>query len=224
MNTIYLFQIDFKNSQIVNATIVPAAQENQKMSRAERAERRSLRVTTTLSEAVKRRRMTDDEDGEAQDRGRQEQTTAPSAMAIGDDEYISLTVTHPSDGAPEMFRIKKTTSFEKLMDAYCKKLGFDKQAIRFCFQGKRLLEQDTPKACGIEDGDDIDIYYRQPFGYGGPSVSMRSSCTSNPQPTSASVPSKKADEDSSSSDSSGVEGEENKPVVEKKCPLNPVQF
>ena len=48
---------------------------------------------------------------------------------------------------------------------------------------------------------------------------MRSSCTSNPQPTSASVPSKKADEDSSSSHSSGVEGEENKPVVEKKCPL-----
>ena len=96
--------------------------------------------------------------------------------ACGDDENISLTVADQSGGAPVQFRIKKTTSFRKLMDAYCKKLGFDKQAIRFCFQGKRLLEQDTPKACGIEDGDDIDIYYRQPFGYGGPSVSMRSSC------------------------------------------------
>ena len=146
MNTIYLFQIDFKNVQIGNATIGTAAQENQKMSRAERAERRSLRVTATLSEAVKRkrRRMTDDEDGESQDRGRQEPETAPSAMAIGDDEYISLTVTHPSDGAPEMFRIKKTTSFRKMMDAYCKKLGFDKQAVRSASKANGSLSR-TPQ-------------------------------------------------------------------------------
>jgi len=51
---------------------------------------------------------------------------------------------------------------------------------------------------------------------------MRSSCTSKlvPEPQPTSVPSKKkADEDSSSFDSSGDQGEEDKPAVEKKSPL-----
>ena len=84
--------------------------------------------------------------------------------ANGDDENISLTVADQSGGAPVQFRIKKTTPLRKLMDAYCKKLGLSKQVVRFTFDGNRLREQDTPKACGIEDGDEIDVFQEQQGG------------------------------------------------------------
>ena len=50
------------------------------------------------------------------------------------------------------------------MDAYCKKLGLSKQAVRFTFDGNRLREQDTPKASGIDDGDEIDVFQEQQGG------------------------------------------------------------
>ena len=84
--------------------------------------------------------------------------------ANGDDENISLTVADQSGGAPVQFRIKKTTPLRKLMDAYCKKLGLSKQAVRFTFDGNRLREQDTPKASGIDDGDEIDVFQEQQGG------------------------------------------------------------
>ena len=87
--------------------------------------------------------------------------------SCGDDENINLTVADQSGGAPVQFRIKKTTPFRKLMDAYCKKLGLSKQAVRFTFDGNRLQEQDFPKACGIEDGDEIDVFQEQQGGAGG---------------------------------------------------------
>ena len=86
--------------------------------------------------------------------------------ANGDDENISLTVADQSGGAPVQFRIKKTTPLRKLMDAYCKKLGLSKQAVRFTFDGNRLREHDTPKAFGIEDGDEIDVFQEQQGGAG----------------------------------------------------------
>lgn len=84
--------------------------------------------------------------------------------ATGDDENINLFVADQSGGAPVQFRIKKTTPFRKLMDAYCKKLGLSKQDVRFTFDGNRLREQDNPKACGVEDGDEIDVFQQQQGG------------------------------------------------------------
>ena len=62
----------------------------------------------------------------------------------GDDENINLFVADQS--------------------AYCKKLGLSKQAVRFTFDGNRLREQDIPKACGVEDGDEIDVFQEQQGG------------------------------------------------------------
>ena len=89
--------------------------------------------------------------------------------ANGDDENINLSVESPS-GAPLQFRIKKTTPFRKLMDAYCKKLGLSKEAVRFTFDGNRIREVDNPKACGVEDGDEIDVFQEQQGGAEGASV------------------------------------------------------
>ena len=86
--------------------------------------------------------------------------------ATGDDENINLFVADQNGGAPVQFRIKKTTPFRKLLDAYCKKLGLSKQAVRFTFDGdgNRLREQYIPKACRVEDGDEIDVFKEQQCG------------------------------------------------------------
>ena len=67
---------------------------------------------------------------------------------------IQIGIQDQNGGAIIHFKIKKTTPFRKLMDAYCKKLGLSKQAVRFTFDGRRLQEQDRPDACGVEDGDE----------------------------------------------------------------------
>ena len=86
--------------------------------------------------------------------------------ANGDDENISLTVADQSGGAPVQFRIKKTTPLRKLMDAYCKKLGLSRLAVRFSFDGGRLHEDDAPKNVGLEDGDEIQVESWQEGGAG----------------------------------------------------------
>ena len=90
--------------------------------------------------------------------------------AVGEDENINLFVADQSGGAPVQFRIKKTTPFRKLMDAYCKKLGLSKEAVRFTFDGNRIREVDNPKACGVEDGDEIDVFQEQQGGAEGASL------------------------------------------------------
>ena len=83
----------------------------------------------------------------------------------GDDENINLSVECPS-GAPLQFRIKKTTPLRKLMDAYCKKLGLSRLAVRFMFHGGRLQEYDVPKNVGLVDGDEIEVAQLQEGGAG----------------------------------------------------------
>ena len=82
----------------------------------------------------------------------------------GNDENINISVADQSGGAPVQFRIKNTTPFRKLMDAYCKKLGLSKQAVRFTYDGRRLQDYDVPKACGVQDGDEIDVFQEQQGG------------------------------------------------------------
>ena len=93
-----------------------------------------------------------------------EDTKPKVDVAGGDDENINLTVVDAAGGAPVQFRIKKTTPFKKLMDAYCKKLGISKEAVRFTFDGARLHEKDAPMARGLEDGDEIEVFQMQQGG------------------------------------------------------------
>ena len=84
--------------------------------------------------------------------------------ASGDDENINLSVTDGTGGTPVQFKIKKTTPLRKLMVAYCKRQGISKEDVRFTFDGARLHEQDVPKARGLEDGDEIEVFQMQQGG------------------------------------------------------------
>lgn len=49
------------------------------------------------------------------------------------------------DGQEVFFKIKKTTPFRKLIDAYCKRQGGDPNQILFLFEGSRLKAEQTPE-------------------------------------------------------------------------------
>jgi len=42
------------------------------------------------------------------------------------------------------FKIKRSTQFRKLMDAYCEKMGKQPGSVRFTFDGERIGENQTP--------------------------------------------------------------------------------
>jgi hypothetical protein len=50
------------------------------------------------------------------------------------------------------------------MDAYFNKLGLDKNAVRFKFDGESILGTQTPESLGMEDGDVIEVYANQVGG------------------------------------------------------------
>lgn len=75
-------------------------------------------------------------------------------------ESINLKV-KSVDGEEVVFKVKKTTPFKKLMDAYCKRTGKDSESVRFMFDGSRLETNQTPADLDMEDGDEIDAMVTQ---------------------------------------------------------------
>eukprot|EP00922_Rhytidocystis_sp_ex-Travisia-forbesii_P000763 GHVS01001106.1.p1 GENE.GHVS01001106.1~~GHVS01001106.1.p1 ORF type:complete len:157 (+),score=60.42 GHVS01001106.1:206-676(+) len=92
----------------------------------------------------------------------------PTAAAGGGKEvgeHLQLKVRSP-DGSEVYFKIKKRTKLEKLMNAYCNRLGQSPDAVRFLFDGERVKGDKTPDELGIEDGDVIDAMVQQVGGGG----------------------------------------------------------
>ena len=78
-------------------------------------------------------------------------------------EHLSLKV-KSQDGNEVYFKVKKTTTFSKVMNAYCKKVGADMSSVRFLFDGQRLREEQTPADLEMEDEDEIDAMVAQTGG------------------------------------------------------------
>ena len=66
------------------------------------------------------------------------------------------------EGMQVYFQLKTSTSLDKLMDAYCLRIG--QKRFRFLFDGQRILPTNTPKSLEIEDGDVIDAVLEQTGG------------------------------------------------------------
>ncbi|CZT44356.1 uncharacterized protein RSE6_04513 [Rhynchosporium secalis] len=60
-----------------------------------------------------------------------------------------------------IFKIKKTTNFSKVFDAYCSRQGLARLTVRFLLDGTRIQDHDTPESLDIEDGDMIDAMLEQ---------------------------------------------------------------
>ncbi|KAJ3041045.1 hypothetical protein HDV00_009945 [Rhizophlyctis rosea] len=75
-------------------------------------------------------------------------------------QHINLKVVG-NDQSEISFKIKNTTPFQRLMDAYLQKTGQDKNAVRFLYQGTRIQADATPQDLDMEDGDQIDVTVEQ---------------------------------------------------------------
>ncbi|VDN98460.1 unnamed protein product [Rodentolepis nana] len=78
-------------------------------------------------------------------------------------EPINLTV-HGQDGSIIHFKIKKSTPFKKLMTAYCHRLGYTLNNVRFTCDGEHINQDDTPESMDIDNNDTIEVFQTQTGG------------------------------------------------------------
>eukprot|EP00177_Eucheuma_denticulatum_P004078 GFKZ01007386.1.p2 GENE.GFKZ01007386.1~~GFKZ01007386.1.p2 ORF type:complete len:101 (+),score=19.75 GFKZ01007386.1:296-598(+) len=86
------------------------------------------------------------------------------AKPEGAGEQINIKV-RDAEGNEVQFKIKKTTQLKKLMDAYCSRMGAQKGAYRFLFDGHRINEEDTPHSLDMQELDCVDAMVSQLGGF-----------------------------------------------------------
>ena len=95
----------------------------------------------------------------------QEQTGGQtSETKDGEVEYIKLKVVG-QDSNEIHFRVKMSTSMAKLKKSYAERVGVPVSSLRFLFDGKRINDEETPKALEMEQEDVIEVYQEQTGGY-----------------------------------------------------------
>ncbi|KAK7731249.1 SUMO protein smt3 [Diaporthe eres] len=98
---------------------------------------------------------------------RQHTSNSPAAEgqeAPAQTEHLSIKVTDNNNEL--VFKIKKSTKLEKLIDSFCERHGKDPGSVRFLFEGDRIKKSDTPDSLEMEDGDTIEVFYEQTGGNG----------------------------------------------------------
>merc|ERR1711931_338908 len=83
---------------------------------------------------------------------------------MGDDsEYIKLKVVG-QDSNEIHFRVKQTTQMGKLKKSYSERVGVPVSSLRSLFDGRRINDDETPKALEMEQDDVIEVYQEQTGG------------------------------------------------------------
>eukprot|EP00091_Calanus_sinicus_P017940 TRINITY_DN3938_c0_g1_i3.p2 TRINITY_DN3938_c0_g1~~TRINITY_DN3938_c0_g1_i3.p2 ORF type:complete len:128 (-),score=48.76 TRINITY_DN3938_c0_g1_i3:187-570(-) len=83
---------------------------------------------------------------------------------MGDEtEYIKLKVVG-QDSNEIHFRVKQTTQMGKLKKSYSERVGVPITSLRFLFDGRRINDDETPKALEMEQDDVIEVYQEQTGG------------------------------------------------------------
>lgn len=83
-----------------------------------------------------------------------------------EESTITLTVKDASGGTDKtmQFKVKKTTKFSKVFEAYAQRLGVQSASMRFIYEGKRVIADATPKFLEMEDNDEIEAMIDQQGG------------------------------------------------------------
>merc|ERR1712114_171269 len=86
------------------------------------------------------------------------------SIKMGDEtEYIKLKVVG-QDSNEIHFRVKQTTQMGKLKKSYSERVGVPVTSLRFLFDGRRINDDETPKALEMEQDDVIEVYQEQTGG------------------------------------------------------------
>ena len=78
-------------------------------------------------------------------------------------EYIKLKVVG-QDSNEIHYRVRQTTLMTKLKKSYSERVGVPIASLRFLFDGRRINDDDTPKALEMEQDDVIEVYQEQTGG------------------------------------------------------------
>merc|ERR1711934_958468 len=78
-------------------------------------------------------------------------------------EYNKLKVVG-QDSNEIHFRVKQTTQMGKLKKSYSERVGVPGTSPRFLFDGRRINDDETPKALEMEQDDVIEVYQEQTGG------------------------------------------------------------
>jgi len=93
-----------------------------------------------------------------------EQPGQEAQAASGDQtEYIKLKVVG-QDSNEVHFRVKMSTQMGKLKKSYAERIGVGVGSLRFLFDGRRVNDDETPKALEMENDDVIEVYQEQTGG------------------------------------------------------------
>ena len=106
-----------------------------------------------------------------------------------DMEFIKLKVVG-QDSNEIHFRVKQKTQMGKLKKSYSERVGVPITSLRFLFDGRRINDDETPKALEMEQDDVIEVYQEQTGG--GESdvqeetnqTKVKEGCTTSPRQTS----------------------------------------
>lgn len=75
----------------------------------------------------------------------------------GDDGTLSIKVRDQQNGEV-VFKVKRSTRFKRVLDAFCNKKSWDSAQVRFAYEGQRVQEDMTPDDLGMENNDVRVIY------------------------------------------------------------------
>ncbi|EEH57334.1 uncharacterized protein MICPUCDRAFT_33538 [Micromonas pusilla CCMP1545] len=79
-------------------------------------------------------------------------------------DHINLKV-KDQDNSEVHFKVRQTTKFSKIFDAFCARKSLQPDSVRFLFDGQRVNANMTPKDLDMEDGDSLDAMMEQVGGF-----------------------------------------------------------
>merc|ERR1711990_1235301 len=92
------------------------------------------------------------------------ETADANAKDSSGSEYIRLKVVG-QDNSEIHFKVKFSTQMGKLKKSYSERQGVPVNSLRFLFDGKRINDDETPKALEMENDDVIEVYQEQTGGW-----------------------------------------------------------
>ena len=81
---------------------------------------------------------------------------------MGDMEKLKLKVLG-FNGDETYFLMKKTAKMEKLKITYSQRIGIYVLSLRFCLNGVRIMDDDTPETLEMEQDDVIEVLHELPW-------------------------------------------------------------
>ncbi|KAF5121131.1 Ubiquitin-like protein SMT3 [Metarhizium anisopliae] len=74
-------------------------------------------------------------------------------------EHLNIKVTDNNNQM--VFKVKRSTKLERLMNAFCDRQGKSPNSVRFLFEGSRVQPTETPDDLEMQDGDTIEVHQEQ---------------------------------------------------------------